>query len=381
MKVLYIGSDAQMCGAGLSMIRLIEEEIEARIDVVPVFRKGVSQSLFAEKGLDYYIVNAQSWVISKKYNKIKSKCICLVKTLLNIKCYYQYIKIIKKENPDIVHINSLTTYVGAKAAIKMNKKVVWHIRELIDLDLNGKFFNPKKAYELMNKADAFIAISDCVKEKFLPIVGKNKIFRIYNGIDKDLFFCPNHKILCGASVVITIAGRITKEKGQSFCLNSLSKLLKKNRNIIIQFAGVGSKEEMDLLTTIANDNGISSQVKFLGYVKNMKEIWENTDISIVYSKFEAFGRVTIEAKMAGAVVVGYNRGGTSELIANEKDGFLFDDSNELLQIVEHIINDKEFAQKIASAGQRQACNNFTSKINCKNIIDLFELVIRGDNND
>lgn len=381
MKVLYIGSDSQMCGAGLSMVKLIEEENKAGINVVPVVRKGFSQKLLSEKKIEHYVVNAQSWIVSRNYCWIKAKSIYVIKMILNIKCYFQYIKIIKKENPDIIHINAITTYVGAKAAIKMKKKVVWHIRELIEEDLNGTFFSHKKAYNLMKKAHRFIAISDCVENKYSKIVGKEKIVRIYNGIDENEFYSKNHDVFKNNKIFLTMAGRITKEKGQFLCLDALSKLLKKNSNVILQFAGTGENEELQRLYDFIEKEHINkNQVKFLGYIKNMNEVWKNTDIAIVYSKLEAFGRVTIEAKMAGAIVVGYNSGGTSELIDNGVNGFLFNNSNELLSSVEYILNNKEQAKKVALAGQIHACNNYTSNINCKKIIELFKSIIGDEEN-
>lgn len=376
MKILYIGSDSLMCGAGLSMIKLIEEEQNKGIDVIPVVRNGFSEKILEEKKIKHYVVNAQSWIVSKKYNHIKRLFTSLIKKGLNIKCYFQYKKIIKTEDPDIVHINSLTTYVGAKAAIDLKKKVVWHIRELIDEDLNAEFVNINKAKKIMKKAYAFIAISDCVEKKYSNIIQQKKIYKIYNGIDKDDFYCHNHCILNNDNIIITMAGRITKEKGQAMCLKSLANLLNSNEKIILQFAGTGSKEELKSLNNIIEEEKINkNQVAFLGYVKNMKKVWEDTDIAIVYSKFEAFGRVTIEAKMAGSLVVGFNSGGTSELIEDKIDGFLFNNSSELLDKVAYIVNNKTISQKIALTGQKQACEKFTSKINCEKIIKLFNDII------
>ena len=382
MKILYIGGDSKMCGAGLSMVKLIEEEINVGVEVVPVVKNGFTQKILENKNIKHYVVNVQSWVISKKYNWFRAKFIYYIKKIINIKCYFQYIKIIKKEKPDIVHINALTTHVGAKAAIKLKKRVVWHIRELIEEDLNGKFANYKYAHKLMKKANVFIAISNCVEEKFAKIVGKDKIVRIYNGVDIEKYYCEHHNIFSDNNITITMAGRITKEKGQALCLIALASLLNKNRNIVLQFAGTGSKEELQILNSIIKDEKINKdQIRFLGYVENMKEVWANTDIAIIYSKFEAFGRVTVEAKMAGCIVVGYNSGGTIELISNGIDGYLFDTKEALAKIISKVINNQEKSKHIAKTGQQQACKNYTSTINCDKVIELFDLVIRGKYDD
>ena len=183
MKVLYVGSDSQVCGASFSMAKLIDEEEKLGIEIIPVVRNGNTERILKSKGKKYYIVNAQSWMVGKDYSKLKIIFYRIIKELLNMSCYLKYKRIIKMENPDIIHINALTTYSIAQAAIALNKPIVWHIREMMEEDLNGKFWNKKKAYQLMNKANYFIAISRCVENKYKEIVGEKKIKCIYNGIE------------------------------------------------------------------------------------------------------------------------------------------------------------------------------------------------------
>ena len=376
MKVMFVGSDSAICGAGFSMIKLIEEEKRLGIDVIPIVKKGNTESILTKKQIRHYTVNAHSWIVSNEYPKFKILFYRFIKTVLNIPCFFRYCKIIKKENPDIIHINALTTYTIALSAIVLKKPIVWHIRELIEEDLNGTFWNKKRAYKLMMKADYFIAISKCVENKYKNLVGNDKIECIYNGIDKNLFYCESHTIFCSDKIVITMAGRIVKEKGQGLCLKELAPLIRKNKNLILQFAGVGDERNVNELKNICKrENLPSSQVLFLGYVKDMSKLWQNTDIAIIYSKYEAFGRVTIEAKMAGALVLGYNSGGTSELIEDKIDGFLFDHNNTLYNILVYVLNHKNLCRSVANVGRSKAVNIFTSKNNANNVYRVYKMIL------
>ena len=377
MKVLYVGSDALVCGASFSMAKLIEEEEKLGIDVIPVVHVGNTEKILKNTRKDYYLVNAWSWIVNKDMSNIKKMFYRVVKSMLNIPCYFKYLKIIKNENPDIIHINALTTYVIAKAAVKMKKPIVWHIRELIEEDLNCCFWSKKTAYKLMKKATYFIAISKSVEDKYKSVVGEEKIRCIYNGIDQEIFYDDDHEILKDSKIIITMAGRITKEKGQLFCLKALIPVLKENSNIILQFAGTGNQNEIVELMQARADAGLTdAQVKLLGHVKNMNRLWSETDIAIVYSKFEAFGRVTIEAKMAGALVVGYNSGGTSELIENNIDGYLFDEEKtKLINVIRKIIVEKENSRKIAKNGRETASKIFTSKNNAIQVYKLYQEIL------
>lgn len=376
MKILYVGADALVCGAGYSMIKLIEELKAKDCDVVPVVRKGNSEGVLTEKGIPHYIVNAQSWALSNSYSRTKRIVIGIVKYFMNIKCYFQYLKIIQKEKPDIIHINALTTYPIAQAAVKAKTPFVWHIREMLEEDFDISFWNKQFAYSLMKKATYFIAISKCVESKYKKIVG-NKIRCIYNGVDRQQFYNAEHEIFNNDIITITMAGRINENKGQRRCLENLISLLKANPNIILQFAGTGEECDIQELKNICQKNQLTdSQVRFLGFVKDMGKLWSETDIAIVYSKFEAFGRVTVEAKMAGALVVGYKSGGTVELIEDGKTGFLFDDySASLADVVSNIVSEKKKARNIAIEGRNQVESVFTSERNTMEIVKLYKEIL------
>lgn len=378
MKVLYIGSDVQVCGAGFSMIKLVEELKKIGVNVVPVVRNGNSEKLLSESNIEHYTIDAQSWTMKRTYSRLKTLVYMIAKKALNVRCYYEYKRIIKKENPDIVHINALTTYVGAKAAIASSKPVVWHIREMLEEDFNVQFWNKKEAYELMRKASCFIAISKCVEEKYKKVVGAEKIKCIYNGVDKEVFFNPDHEIFVDDKIRITMAGRINVSKGQLSCMKSLAKILKENPNIVLSFAGTGDDSEIKKIKQVQKDYDIpDEQVVFLGFVKEMGKLWSETDIAVVYSRFEAFGRVTVEAKMAGALVVGFNSGGTTELIEDGVDGFLFDGDNiGLREVMLKILADKQSAKNIAVNGRTKAVNVFTSENNARHIVTLYDRILK-----
>lgn len=377
MKVLYIGSDSLKSGASYSMVQLIIEEAKLGVEVVPVVHEGNTDDVLNKLCINHYIVNSWSWMVSLEYSKIKQKTFGFAKHILNIPAYFKYKKIIKRENPDIIHINALTTYSAVVAALSTKIPIIWHIRELIEEDLNGCIWNSKYAYSLMRKSDKFIAISSCVYDKYSPLVSPDKIKLIYNGVDANRFYDPNHKILENDTIVLTMAGRITKEKGQFKCLKGLASILKKNKNIVLQYAGTGDENELRRMREFIVEEDIpESNIKFLGFIDNIEKIWSDTDIAIVYSKFEAFGRVTVEAKMAGAIVVGFDSGGTSELIEDGIDGYLFDNENRTLEKrVELILENKDRSKKIARNGMEISRVKFNSEKNAKEIVDLYKEVM------
>ena len=175
-----------------------------------------------------------------------------------------------------------------------------------------------------------------------------------------------------------MAGRLTKEKGQSLCLEALAPLLNEYSNIVLQFAGEGDKKVTDEIIRLKNKHNLGdNRVKLLGFISDIARLWSETDIAIVYSKCEAFGRVTIEAKMAGALVVGYDSGGTTELIEDGLDGYLFNDSKVLLyDVVKNCILNADESRKVAERGRDLASKKFTSENNAKQVYKLYQNILK-----
>ena len=79
-----------------------------------------------------------------------------------------------------------------------------------------------------------------------------------------------------------------------------------------------------------------------------------SDIFIMNSKAEGFGRVTVEAMLAGCLVLGRRTGGTLEIIDNAKNGILYDTEEEAARYLEHAIQDRILSQNLASEGREVA---------------------------
>ena len=94
---------------------------------------------------------------------------------------------------------------------------------------------------------------------------------------------------------------------------------------------------------------------------------------LVCSKYEAFGRVTVEAMMAGCLVIGANSGGTIELIEDGSTGVLFESGDyvDLVNKMIYVIENKNNAKKIAKNGRNVALQCFTALINASNIRNLY----------
>jgi glycosyltransferase involved in cell wall biosynthesis len=91
-------------------------------------------------------------------------------------------------------------------------------------------------------------------------------------------------------------------------------------------AGNGSQKNK--LQNLAKKLGIESQVSFLGFVENIDQLMQKSDVLILTSNSEAFGMVLVEGLAAGLQVVSTNSfSGPAEVLGNGRYGYLAEVDN------------------------------------------------------
>jgi glycosyltransferase involved in cell wall biosynthesis len=120
---------------------------------------------------------------------------------------------------------------------------------------------------------------------------------------------------------------------------------------------------IELLTETSHDRLVSlyKQAKIYWHAAGFQE-----DLGTHPERAEHFGISTVEAMSAGVVPVVINAGGLSEIVTNEKDGFLWNSESELLQKTSDIIKDDFLRERMANAAIERA-KAFTQDMFCNRI--------------
>ncbi len=394
-NILFIASDNNSTsGAFLSMVRLctiLKDKYNCNILVV-LPRNGNGVSLLDNNGIDSIIIKSYNWFIPFKPRTLKRKFkrfLCYfwmpLTYFLNKGSIKKITNIIKSNNIDLVHLNTSCTYVGAEAALKCAVPYVWHIREFLEEDQERTIWNQKYSTRLFSKADAIITISNSLCNKYKSKVNTDNIYRIYNGISKEKFESINRTILKNDFTNLLMVGSINKSKGQDQAVEACDLLVKDGiKNFKLTLVGKNSEYAESLMNTV-NQKKLNNYITFVGPQKNVENYYKNSDLLLMCSESEAFGRVTVEAMMSGCLVIGSNSGCTKELIDDYKTGFLYKagDYLDLKNKILFSINNKSLANKIALNGKKYMLENMTDLKNAKNVYDLYESIFskRSENNE
>lgn len=186
--------------------------------------------------------------------------------------------------------------------------------------LKNKLLSAIKKYN-SQKVSHFVGISNFIRKFHI----ENGFFRnatdttIYNSIELGSVN-KNVKKLDGNKYVFGYIGRLDKEKGIEFLLDSIKESGNKIRLLI---AGAGDEGYVELLKNKSD----TMDVHFLGKVAPA-HFFESVDFTIVPSLwYEPMGRVVIESFSYGVPVIGSELGGIGELIDIDITGFKFEAGN------------------------------------------------------
>lgn len=387
MNILLVSSDNnKTSGAFLCLVSLAKYLIE-RFNykvIVTVPKKGDGIELLQENNIPYYYVRSFSWIT---YNGFDIKAIAKtifkkIAMLYNWRAIRQTSDIIERENIDIIHINTIFSYVGAVAAKLKHKKVVWHIRESLDKGFNSHIVTGKKGYELINQSDRVIAVSNTVLNEYKNFIHSQIFEVIYDGIDSK-FHVPEHKILKKQPVVFACIGALVREKNQLELLRSISKIKDNGiTNFKLLLIGDGVMEAQ--LKSFVNRNQLQNYVEFCGRRKDVDDILKQVDCLFSVSRAEAFGRTMIEGMLSGCLIVAADSPDSAarELIQSGKTGILYPlgDMSKLAEILRNICLYKNYQnlQNMASKGQKEAMMKYSSLTNAEKIRDVYLHICEDD---
>lgn len=296
-----------------------------------------------------------------------------------LKSFIELYKIFKQEKPDIIHLNSSKmggsgAFVGRLTGVKN-----------IIFTAHGFAFNEDRSFLSKKILLAFhwlsillthktIIVSDKTMKDidYLPFM-KNKLVKIYNGIDIGLDFESREsardflKKDIGNKTVLLSIGELHKNKGYDLFIPALKKVEKDFIYLII-----GEGEERKNIENIIKNNNLGDKVFLLGRIENAYKYIKAADIFVLPSRTEAFPYVLLESGLAGACVLASDVGGIGEVISKGKNGVLYDvNGEEVVGRVEELIDSPGVREGYGKMVQEKVVREFGLDGMLKNTTDIY----------
>jgi glycosyltransferase involved in cell wall biosynthesis len=288
-----------------------------------------------------------------------------------LKSFVELYKIFKQEKPDIIHLNS-SKMGGAGAFVGRLTGVKNIIFTAHGFAFNeDRFFISKKVLLVFHWLSILLThktviVSDKTMKDidYLPFM-KNKLVKIYNGIDTGLdyydkdeatrFLLKDKNISTVGKTILLSIGELHKNKGYDLFIPALKKVEKDFIYLII-----GEGEERNNIAMLIKDNELRDKVFLLGRIENAYKYIKAADVFVLPSRTEAFPYVLLESGLAGACVLASSVGGISEVVEDDYNGVLFDVNNEndIVHKVNMLMKDKVMRESFGKLVQEKVMREF-----------------------
>ena len=168
---------------------------------------------------------------------------------------------------------------------------------------------------------------DKMKNQF-PVNLKRKTVNISNFIDEEsLLKYKKNKISSKETIKIVYCGSLIKRKNPEALIYAMKKIKSTKRKVSLDL--IGSGPLLSHLKYLVNKFDLNQEVFFHGNLKNPYEIMSNNDLFVLPSQTEGVSRAMLEALYLGLYCIVRNIDGNSDIIKNGKNGYLFEQNNQL----------------------------------------------------
>ncbi len=261
--------------------------------------------------------------------------------------------LLKKINPDIVHVQSIGMGMPAFLAKKLLRKpyVVWGRGSEVYLPWQHK--KPISKLVLRN-ADAAIALTEDMKREMQKICDR-EVSVIPNGLDLERFENLSRDEMRGklqakaGEKLVIFVGRFRPDKGVRYLIEAMEIIRQKGQPVKLILGGEGPEEEN--LKQLVEQLNLGSCINFIGQIPNEKvpQYMVAAHVFALSSLSEGFPNVVLEAMASGLPIVASKVGGLTEIVRDAENGFLVEPKNpeQMAEKVSLLLNNDDLRQRIS----------------------------------
>jgi glycosyltransferase involved in cell wall biosynthesis len=222
-------------------------------------------------------------------------------------------------------------------------------RSALVIQLHGRVLEPQT--HPLRVADAVIAVSQSVARQVQHMPPRV----VYPGAP------ISDSVFTGSATgrVLGAACRLVTLKGIVYLIRALAYLRDEFPDLRLQIAGAGP--ELPALEREVSSCGLKDAVTFLGWQADLEAWYAGWDIFVQPSLDEGLPIAVLEAMAAGLPVVATAVGGTAELVAEGRTGWLVPprDSAALAQRIRALLLNPEQRRAMGAAAQVRVQDNFS----------------------
>src|SRR3989338_731668 len=241
-----------------------------------------------------------------------------------------------------------------------------------------------EAYYL-KKTPNLITPSETFKKVFEKRGYKGKIFVVRHGIDTNIYSYKKANDAAGRFIsiknikdpIVLYAGRLISQKGVGLFVAMMDRLIKKGVRVHFVIAGHGDDKILKIL--LETYKIPKERYTFLGFINNHELPWlyKKSSVFVLPSFYENFPISLMEAMAMRCVCVATNVVAVSELIEDEKDGFVVPagDFEAICKRVEQLLGNGKLRKSFGLKAEQKIRKNFSALQMEKNTRKVYEKIL------
>lgn len=216
-------------------------------------------------------------------------------------------------------------------------------------------------WEATYHADRVICVSKNLKSEteWIYSVPGDKTHVVYNGVNNWLFDgwvdTVAVKKMYGIDAydpTVLFVGRMAYQKGPDILMETIPKVLRFMPNAKFIFVGDGDMRHH--VERRSHELCVSHATRFLGHMSGwrLRDLFKACDCVVVPSRNEPFGIVILEAWASFKPVVASTKGGPSEIVCHDVNGYKVEDNPDSIEWgINHMFSDFEHARWMGKNGR------------------------------
>jgi len=262
-------------------------------------------------------------------------------------------------------------------ARRLGSALIWHLRDILPpggarrvLLWGARALSPR-----------IICISQAVRASLPDNQPQARV--IHNGVALERFRPqePSPALreqlgLADGDRVLAIVSRLTPWKGHRTLLEALPRVAAAHptvRLLVVGEPAFWTSDYAEELAALAEALGLADRVLFLGRREDVPELLALSEMLVLPSEDEPFGRVIVEAMAMGLPVVATATGGVPEIVVPEETGLLVPprDPPALAEAVVTLLDDPERSRAMGQAGRERVSGLFDADATARRVQDVY----------
>ena len=400
-KILYIDGDGPFGGASRSLFEAISAFPKGSVKPYFLATSGTALEFYRQVAIDLIETRGMSKIDNTRFGYyLGVRWLILLRELFHFP--FTIVALLKARKRwkhfDLIHVNEIVYIIPALLAkLLFRAPLVVHVRSLARNDKTSMRTHWINA-ALTRGADAVVTIDETVRDSLpseLPVDVIHNSFTAKRTPKPDLHFISRFTELRAGSLKVGFVGNLHESKGLFDIFESAKLIHQVRRDVdfvivggvtlndrglkawMLKHAGLAQNVQAELAARVESE-GLSDCFHLMGATIDIKYVYDQLDILLFPSHFDAPGRPVFEAAFSSVPSIVAIKNPGSDTLVHGETGLAIEAKNppKLAEAILYFAENRSEAQRMGNNAKQLAELNFEPATNAHKLMAVYNRVIQ-----